>query len=66
MDEYTATGYKCGICGEEFWNTSETTVIVKRKEYKDDALTTTVWQFHVCDSCLEEMVGNGRIHHRDT
>lgn len=55
MSEY-ATGYRCGICGEEYWNANETTATIQRKEYKDDAVTTTVWEFHVCDECLQKVV----------
>ena len=57
MSEYVETGYRCGVCGEEYWNTSETTVTVRRRKHGDDFLTTTVWEFHICDGCLEKMKG---------
>ncbi len=54
MSEYV-TGFRCGICGEEYWDANETTATVRRKEYKDDAVTTTVWELHVCDKCLKKL-----------
>ena len=55
MSEYH-TGYRCNLCGEEYWSTNETVATIKRKEYKNDAVTTTVWEFHVCDKCLKKLV----------
>lgn len=55
MNEYN-TGYRCSVCGEEYWSTNETTAVIKRKEYKDDLLTTKIWEFHVCDKCLKKLV----------
>ena len=60
MSEY-ATGYRCGICGYGYWNVNETTAVIKRQEYKDDGLTTTVWEFHICDKCLEKVMNRARV-----
>lgn len=50
------TGYRCNVCGEKYWSANETVAIIKRKEYKDDSVATTVWEFHVCDKCLKKLV----------
>ena len=48
--------YRCNLCGEEYWSANETIATIRRKEYKNDAVTTTVWEFHVCDECLKKLV----------
>lgn len=57
MNEYGAF-YTCNVCGEEFWSTNETMVTARRKEYKNDAVTTTIWEFHICDKCLKKIAGS--------
>lgn len=54
MSEYH-TGYRCNLCGDEYWSTNETVATILRKEYKNDAVTTTVWEFHFCDKCLKKL-----------
>lgn len=48
--------YRCNLCGEECWSENETVATIRRKKYKNDAVTTTVWEFHVCDECLKKLV----------
>lgn len=55
MSEYE-NGYTCNVCGNEFWSANETTATIRMKEYKHDAVTTTIWEFHICDECLKKLV----------
>lgn len=50
------TGYRCNVCGENYWSANETVVTIERKEHKEDAVTKTVWMFHICDECLKKVV----------
>lgn len=51
------TGFRCGVCGEAYYNADETTVTIRRVAYrrKAESATTTVWEFHICDKCLNAM-----------
>ena len=51
--------YTCLLCGEEFWNVTETKVIVKRTERDETNMKTTVWQGEVCDKCLNKILKVG-------
>lgn len=55
MSEYHDC-YRCNLCGEEYWSANETVVTIRWKESKDDAVTTKIWEFHVCDKCLKKLV----------
>ena len=51
------TGRRCGVCGEEYYKTDETIVTIRRVAYqhKAEAVTTTIWEFNICDECLNAM-----------
>lgn len=51
------TRFCCGVCGEVYYNADETTVTIRRVAFrrKAEAATTTIWEFHICDECLNVM-----------
>lgn len=55
MSEYH-NGYRCSVCGEDYWSTNETTAHIKMKRVQDGMSTTKIWEFHVCDKCLKKLV----------
>lgn len=48
---------KCFICGETYYNDSETRIIIKRVTRNRTDVKTTVWQGDVCDECLIKHFG---------
>ena len=48
--------YTCLLCNEEYWNTTETKVIVKRTERDETNVKTTIWQGEICDKCLNKIL----------
>ena len=56
MSEYT-----CFICGETYYNESETVVQITRIERTETRTKTTKWGGVICDKCLRKHLGLGEV-----
>lgn len=49
--------YTCFVCGETYYNESETVVHITRIERTETMIKTIKWDGVICDTCLQEHFG---------
>ena len=50
-------GATCFICGETYYNDTETHITVRRLSRDPKGVRKIIWDGMVCDSCLRETFG---------